>query len=150
MAHQAAPVLQASPDCSNPPPGKDPAWLSTCPTDGGCLRVAVRSTTRPALVVDNSTHNVSHGFHWCIDYTNSIVYAKINGSQPQDPPYSAAYFMVNDDKQPGAVCQFFVTHWAGGDIINIYQQLQMNCTAAYIPWQLPGKDGVTNASVTVT
>ena len=113
--------------------------------------MAVRSTTRPSIVIHNSTHGVSssHGFWWCIDHTNSIVYAKISGSQPQFPPYSAAYFEVDDDAHKGALCRFHVTHWASGDVVTIDQQDNLVCNVAYTPWPLPGKDGITNVSITV-
>lgn len=49
------------------------------------------------------------------------VYAKINGSQPQSPPYSVVYFEIDDNAQPGAECRFQVTHWASGDKVAVYQ-----------------------------
>lgn len=104
------------------------------------------------LNIGNSTNGeqATLGFIWCIDHTNSVVYARLNATrQPDAPPYLAAYFEIDDDRHFGHSCRFLTTHWASGDSAQVYQAEQLNCTRDYTPTQLPGLDGVTNVTIRV-
>ena len=149
---------QAGPtDCStNHTHARDPSWFASCnDTATSCLRATITSTnasTLASLNVGNSTdiNRTTIGFIWCIDHTNAVVYAKMNATKQADkPPYLAAYFEVDDNTRPGRSCRFVMTHWETGDIVHVYQPGLLNCTAEYTPSQLPGPDGVTNATVHV-
>ena len=152
------PIRQTGPtDCStNHTPARDPAWFASCnETGASCLRVTVTSTNASALAslnIGNSTHinQTTLGFLWCIDHTNGVVYARMNATKQGDqPPYLAAYFEVDDNAHRGRSCRFLTTHWATGDIVHVYEPGLLGCTAEYTPSQLPGPDGVTNATVRV-
>jgi hypothetical protein len=141
---------------------EDPSWFGSCKTQGACLRVEVKSSLLPALNIGNSTRNSSHGlstiygFRWCIDHLNHIVYAKMNQThQPVKAPYFAAHFEIDYPKRPSrlpgevASCRFSATHWASGDSATVFQEDMLNCTTIYEAMQLPGPDGVTNATIHV-
>jgi hypothetical protein len=157
-AAPSLPVRQAAPtDCStNHTHARDPSWFASCPeAGGGCLRVTVTSTNASALAklnIGNSTdvNQTTLGFIWCIDHTNAVVYARMNSTKQTDkPPYLAAYFEVDDNAHHGRSCRFLTTHWTTGDIVQVYEPGLLNCTADYTPSQVPGKDGVTNATLYV-
>ena len=146
-------------DCSqNHSSATDPPWFATCRTEGACLRMTIKSRTLSKLNLGNTTRGPTfgHGFHWCIDHLNQVIYAKLNAThQSMQAPYYASFFEVDYPKRPGrqanqtASCRFLATHWASGDVVQIFQQDMLNCTSAYVPSQLPGPDGVTNAVISV-
>lgn len=146
-------------DCTrNHSAAADPPWFATCKTEGACLRIAINSSMLHTLNIGNTTRGTAFdlGFHWCIDHLNQVVYAKMNGTQPSQAPYYAALFEIDDPKRPGrsppqvASCRFLATHWASGNLVHVFQEDMLNCSSAYVPSQLPGPDGVTNAVVYVT
>ena len=93
--------------------------------------------------------NNTSGFKWCIDHAHAIVYAKMIGSQPSKAPYKRAAFEIRFAGGTQKSCQFLATHWTYGNTVRVHNQEQLNCSVAYAPSQLPGKDGVTNVNITI-
>mmetsp|Transcript_12590 Transcript_12590/g.32221 ORF Transcript_12590/g.32221 Transcript_12590/m.32221 type:complete len:167 (+) Transcript_12590:2-502(+) len=129
----------------------DPDFFDDCDVSESCLRVHVVSMLGASLNIGNSTDgpDPSIDFRWCIDHINGVVYSKEITPQTGQPPYHVSYFEVDDNDHPGHSCRFLATHWSSGDIVNVYQEDNINCTREYVPSQLPGPDGVTNATIWV-
>jgi len=140
-------------DCSmNHTHAIDPPWFASC-NKTACLRIWVESNSPNAINIGNSTDEefTTLGFRWCIDHTNAVVYAMMEEpSQPSSPPFYKAYFELDDAVHRGHGCRFLASHWTSGNLVHIYQQDRLNCSIAYVPSQLPGLDGVTNATLHVT
>ena len=116
------------------------------------MRVSVRSASASAVLILGETvvGNNTGGFKWCVDHAHAIVYAKMIGSQPPTPPYKRAAFEVRFAGDIQKSCQFLATHWTYGNTVRVHNQEHLNCSVAYSPTQLPGKDGVTNVNITVS
>jgi hypothetical protein len=75
--------------------------------------------------------------------------------QPDHEPYLVSFFEVDFPSRAGrqvgsaSSCRFLATHWASGDVVRVFEQDMLNCTSTYVPMQLPGKDGVTDATISV-
>ena len=145
--------VESPTDCSaNHTSAVDPAWFANC-NAVPCLRIFVSSSSNTTFNIGNSTDGTleSLGFRWCIDHTNSVVYAMQTAAQPRQPPYHVAYFELDAHStgvtHPVRTCRFLAAHWTSGDVVHVYQQDQLNCTRSYAPSQLPGPDGVTNVTV---
>jgi hypothetical protein len=151
----SSPVFDASihaADCStNHSRAVDPTWFATCQESSACIRITVTSSLPNTFNIGNSTDGElrSLGFLWCIDHTNAVLYVKMQAAaQPQQPPFYSTYFELDDDAHPGHACRFLATHWVSGNVVRVYQQDPgRNCTSSYSPSQLPGPDGVTNATL---
>jgi hypothetical protein len=135
-------------DCSSERPHEPPFWWSACLNSTGCIRVTVSSSI-PTLSLRNLTtfsdHRYMHaaGYDWCIDHLNAITYARITGV----PRSSITYFEVADHTT-GRLCRFLNHHWIDGDHISVYNESGLSCVLDWV--QLPGPDGATNATLTVT
>lgn len=135
-------------DCSKEGPSADPAWLSTCKTDGGCVRVVLGPSlinASSSLRLTNTTYSsgaATAGYLWCIDHINGIVYAKLDAT----PTGGVGFFKLYDSATQSSACAFLVHHWIDGDLVRIYsQEGGLECSLDWV--QLAQSDGVTNASL---
>jgi len=149
--------IESSTDCSeNHTSAVDPVWFANC-NPAACLRIFVTSSSNSTFNIGNSTNGAlkSLGFRWCIDHTNSVVYAMQTAArQPQHPPHHAAYFELDahptGKAHPIHACRFLASYWTSGNVVRVYQQDALTCTSSYAPSQLPGPDGVTNVTVHIS
>ena len=57
------------------------------------------------------------------------------------------YFEVADH-QTGRLCRFLNHHWVDGDHIRVYNESGLTCLLDWV--QLPGSDGATSGTLTVS